>query len=449
MQRATAWFILSLPALQILAELGPALAAATDAAIWRKPLLLAQLLSGLPAEQAAAQLHSRATAQQQAAVLEAMPPQQAVALLLEQPTAVQQQLLASTPPRAAAALIEWMPPATALPLLLVAASCEAANAADGGQSMFSNAQQPVSGVWAAAVLPLLPERQVASMLTLAQPVEAATLLDAVNTQQRSSLLQQLPPGPRAAAQLALQQLQAAAARQRAAAEAGQPAPDTASEPAPAGSEAPEADAPPAVDEATSLLALFEQLSSADKTSLLLMGLPGVAAPLLLYLQDSELSDVMLLLPQQRQEALLLALHPSHEERVRGVMRQAAQRRCSLLLPQHMAAAAAAAAAAEASAASQQLGGQDDAAEGSLAGEFQRIRRASSFALPSTALRRTSSVLLQPADALPVAAGSGLPALPGSAPGRQRQGSRRGSLLAPAQHATSLQRRDSRCASSLS
>ncbi len=456
-------------ALQALVEMGPALATATDAAIWRKPLLTARLLAGMPADQAAAQLRSRGlTPEQQAAVLEVMPPQQAAALLLGQPAMVQQQLLGSLSARAAAALLEWVPPSVALLLLLDAGGSTAAGLMDSSQS--GAAGIPVATTWAAALLPLLPERHVAAMLALAQPAEAAALLHALEPQSQLHLLQQLAPGPRAAAQAALLQLRAAQARQQAVAAAaaaeagaaekaeeqatelaGQTAQTVAELDQPGGTSSLDPEPLPALDAATSLLALFQQLSAAEKTHVLLMGQPGVAAPLLLHLQGCEVSDVMLLLPPQRQEALLLALHPAHEQHVRGLMRQATQRRNSLLLPQQVAAAAAAAAAAEAGGASEQQGGEE-AEEGSLAGEFQRLRRASSLALQTAVLRRASSLSLSPAGALAAAAAAaqaaGPAARPGSAAGRQRQGSRRGSLLAPAQQDASQQRRGSRCASSL-
>ena len=275
------------------------------------------------------------------------------------------------------------------------------------------------------------------------------------------LLQQLPPGPRAAAQAAEQHLRAAVARRRAgaavqpesaaaatchpdelaaaiAAAGSTPAAGATGAAAVAAGEGEEA---PPLDAATSLLALFQRLSPAEKTHILLMGPAAAAAPLLPHLDDSEVSDVMLLLPLQRQEALLLALHPAQERRLRGAMREANRRHSSLLLPQQMAAAVAAV-AVEAAAAGQQQGAEE-APEGTLAGEFQRLRRASSVAMQAPGLRRASSLLPGTAGALAAAAATA--PCPDSAAGWQRQGQRRGSLLAPQQP---QQRRDSRSASAL-
>jgi hypothetical protein len=409
--------------LQLYSEMGQALALSTGACIQRKPLLLAKLLAALPPEQAAAQFAGRLSRQSHAqqaaaatAVLQAMQPQQAAALLLaQQGQAQQQRLLLAMVPAAAAALLEWVLPATAL-RLLVNAVAPAGNSAT--PALVSSAGE---GSWAAEVLRLLPDRQLIAMLAVAQPEETAVLLPLMPFQEQHQLLQRLPPSVRAAALAVAHQREAAAARRQEAACAA------------AAAEAPAALA--ALDVASALLAHFQLLSAAEKTHLLQMGPAGSAALLLPQLPDVEVSDVVLLLPAQRQEQLLAALHPAHEGRLKQVMREASRRRSSLLLPQlQMAAAAAAATAAEAS--------QPQSAA-AMPGEPGQAAAQADTGLRQPARMRRASSLLQPARR-PSMAAPGAAAIAASSAGNTA--GRRGSLQPASRHGQQQQRRGSRSAS---
>ena len=424
------------PPPQVYAELGPALSVSTDAHIWRKPLLLARLLGNMPPEQAAAQLAERASPQQQAVVLQALPPQRAAAILLAQPAAAQQRLLRSLLPGTVATLLGWLAPAAALQLLLPGSASPAAPAG----SPPSSAADGSTGGWAADVVQALPDSQLSALLVAAPAAQLGRLLHQLPAPLQLRLLDKLPTGPRAVALAAVHQQEAAAARQ-AAASAPAAEPVAAAEPADAApgdgsgsslavpaaaaaaGDAASEDGPTraaSLDPATALLAHFHQLSAAEKTHTLLMGPAGSAALLLPLLEEAELADVLLLLPQQRQAELVAALHPAQARRVAGVMRAAERRRSSLLLPQQLMAAAVAAASGE----EHQAGNADGQQAG--AGEEQqpaRLRRASSLAQPASARGRR-------------------PSLPAAAPtARQGSSGRRGSALAP----PPLERRGSRVA----
>lgn len=318
--------------------MGPALTLSTDSHINRKPLLLAKLLATLSPGQAAALFGSQLAKQQQLAVLQAVPHRQAAELLLGLPAAAQRELLLGMLPAAAAGLLHWLMPAEALQLMLGGRSGTdgAAPASEGGSRGGSGAN------WVGEVLDRLEDRHLGAMLAAAQPSEVAHLLKQSSDALCQRVLGLLPQSSRAAA-LAVAHLRQAAAARRREAEAGAPGdaqsgqnPTTPESPAQAG-----LPAAPGLDPGCALLAFFQRLTAAEKTSLLLMGSAEAASLLLPLLGDEEAQGVLLLLPKQRQEQLLQLQHPAEERRMRGLALQASQRKSSLLLPQQLAAAAAA------------------------------------------------------------------------------------------------------------
>lgn len=320
---------------QLYDELGSALALSTDAFISRKPLLLAKLLATQPLEQAAARFSTQLTQQQQVAVLQAAPHQLAADLLAAQPDAAQRKLLLGMLPGAAAGLLHWLMPARALQLVLGGASGAAGAAPAAGD--------PGNGGWVAEVLQRLNDRHLSAMLAAAQPGDVATLLEQPSDALRQRMLGLLCPGPKAAAlAVAHQRRVAAARRHKPAAEAVATAAAVVEGRDGEASAAPGAPLPaplPAgnsLDAGCALLAHFQLLTVAEKTSLLLMGSPEAAALLLPLLGGAETEDVLLLLPKQRQEQLLQLQHPEEERRLQGLALQSRQRRGSLLLPQQVA-----------------------------------------------------------------------------------------------------------------
>ncbi|KAL4427479.1 hypothetical protein ABPG77_000768 [Micractinium sp. CCAP 211/92] len=325
--------------LQLYDELGSALALSTDAFIGRKPLLLAKLLATQPLEQAAARFGSQLMQQQQVAVLQAATHQLAAELLAAQPEAAQRKLLLGMLPGAAAGLLHWLMPARALQLVLGGVSGPACSTA-----LAAGAPKDGSaGSWVTEVLQHLNDCHLSAMLAAAQPGDVATLLEQPSEALRQRMLGLLCPGPKAAALAVAHQRRVAAARRH------KPAAEAVAAAAPAvegrdgeASAAPGAPLPaplPAgnsLDAGCALLAHFQLLTVAEKTSLLLMGSPEAAALLLPLLGGAETEDVLLLLPKQRQEQLLQLQHPEEERRLQGLALQSRQRRGSLLLPQQVA-----------------------------------------------------------------------------------------------------------------
>eukprot|EP00887_Chlorella_sp_A99_P003228 scaffold9.g3228.t1 len=277
---------------QVLALLGPQAARRTTAALYGMPRIAARWLASMPGDKAMSAFTERLSAAQQTATLLAMLPAHAAALLLGLPEARRAELLAALPAEAAAALLAEVPPASAAALLAAAAA---------------------DGAWLLGVLQGLPPKQRAALLAALEPAELGRLLRLPGLEARGVrwVLSLLPLAARAAVELADEEHHAeeAAREQRAAVVAAVD-----------------------MDPALALLAHFESLSVPDKTTVLSLGAPASAAPLLAALPGPECAEVLLLLPGGRVRALLAALPPAAAQHVEPLLWSAAAVRGSILQP---------------------------------------------------------------------------------------------------------------------